>query len=38
MNSFGLFLDPVWLLPAAGLLLIALAVGIRLRQASRRRP
>jgi hypothetical protein len=31
-------LDPVWLLPLAGLLLIAVAVGLRLRQASRRRP
>jgi hypothetical protein len=31
-------LDPVWLLPLAGLLLIAAAVGLRLRQASRRRP
>jgi len=31
-------LDPMLLLPAAGLLLIAVAVGLRLRQASRRRP
>jgi hypothetical protein len=31
-------LDPVWLLPLAGLLLIAVALGLRLRQASRRRP
>jgi hypothetical protein len=31
-------LDPMLLLPAAGLLLIAVAVGLRLRQATRRRP
>jgi hypothetical protein len=31
-------LDPMLLLPAAGLLLIAVAVGLRLRKASRRRP
>jgi hypothetical protein len=31
-------LDPLWLLPLAGLLLIAAALGLRLRQASRRQP
>jgi hypothetical protein len=31
-------LDPLWLLPLAGLLLIAVALGLRLRQVSRRRP
>jgi hypothetical protein len=31
-------LDPVWLLLPAGLLLIAVALGLRLRQVSRRRP
>jgi hypothetical protein len=31
-------LDLVWLLPLAGLLLIAVALGLRLRQTSRRRP
>jgi hypothetical protein len=31
-------MDPVWLLPLAGLVLIAVAVGLRLRQTSRRRP
>jgi hypothetical protein len=30
--------DPLWLLPLAGLLLIAVALGLRLRQTSRRRP
>jgi hypothetical protein len=31
-------LDPVWMLLPAGLLLIAVALGLRLRQVSRRRP
>jgi hypothetical protein len=31
-------LDPVWLLLLAGLLLIAVALGLRLRQVSRRQP
>jgi hypothetical protein len=32
-------MDPVWLLPLTGLVLIAVAVGLRLRQTtSRRRP
>jgi hypothetical protein len=31
-------MDPVWLLPLAGLVLIAVAVGLRLHQTSRRRP
>ena len=31
-------MDPVWLLPLAGLVLIAAALGLRLRQTSRRRP
>jgi hypothetical protein len=30
--------DPLWLLPPAGLRLIAVALGLRLRQVSRRRP